>query len=394
MTSRNIPHLLEPLLEIEPSQSQSQILLTGILGANTNWLLLRYLYTLLKSSSASRSSPPSRPPAAAVSQPQGQRRLGTRMPIAAEPEFELRTSTHAQQQQNGGDAGDQGESGNESVGVLLVSFLRDFAFWKESAGRLGLDLEGLGRRGKLGFVDGLCVGFGSSGSDGEGGVVGGGGGLPVRRPPVPLAATGGSSAGATGAVPGRGPPQAPRPATTTTTTTTTGGSSSQRPVEGERWKRSLPSLAVADVSKTLHSALDELCQKNKKVVLVIDQLDFLLAATSDGNGLVSSALQDLLLDLREKSHATILTLSADDPLIASQVTTLDKDHASFVLSLAHEAEMVVSLRLLDTGIAKDVSGVVRITRGGDSGGEKQIEEKEYLYHVGGDGSVRVFERGQ
>ncbi|KAK3489157.1 uncharacterized protein B0T23DRAFT_445413 [Neurospora hispaniola] len=382
MTSRNIPHLLEPYLVIEPSQSQSQILLTGILGANTNWLLLRYLYTLLKSS-ASRSSP-SRPPA--VSQPQGQRRLGTRMPIAAEPEFERRTSTPAQEQ-NGGDAGDQGESGNESVGVLLVSFLRDFAFWKESAGRLGLDLEGLGRRGKLGFVDGLCVGVGS-GSDGEGVVVVGGGGLPVRRPPVPLAA--GGPAGATGAVPGRGP-QVPRPATTTTTT---GGSSLQGPVAGEKWKRSLPSLAVADVSKTLHSALDELCQKNKKVVLVIDQLDFLLAATSDGNGLVSSALQDLVLDLREKSHATILTLSADDPLITSQVTTLDKDHASFVLSLAHEAEMVVSLRLLDTGIAKDVSGVVRITRGGDSGGEKQIEEKEYLYHVGGDGSVRVFERGQ
>ena len=56
--------------------------------------------------------------------------------------------------------------------------------------------------------------------------------------------------------------------------------------------------------------------------------------------------------------------------------------------------MIVSLRLLDTGIAKDVSGVVRITRGGDSGGKRQIEEKEYLYHVGGDGGVKVFERGQ
>lgn len=87
-------------------------------------------------------------------------------------------------------------------------------------------------------------------------------------------------------------------------------------------------------------------------------------------------------------------MSADDPLIASQATTLEKDHASFVLSLAHEAETILSLRLLDTGIAKDVSGVVRITRGGDGGGERQIEEKEYLYHVGGDGGVRVFERGQ
>lgn len=241
----------------------------------------------------------------------------------------------------------------------------------------------------MGFVDGLCcVGPGSGSDDAtprEG--MGMGGGLPVRgsRPPVP--SVGG------GAVPGRVPPlAAARPAPASSQGRgqgmTAGGG-------GDKWKRSLPSLAVADVSKTLHAALDELCQKNKKVVLVIDQLDFLLAAMSDGNGpSVSSALKDLLLDLREKSHATILTLSADGPLIASQATTLEKDHASFVLSLAHEAEMILSLRLLDTGIAKDVSGVVRITRGGDSGGERQIEEKEYLYHVGGDGGVRVFERGQ
>lgn len=51
------------------------------------------------------------------------------------------------------------------------------------------------------------------------------------------------------------------------------------------------------------------------------------------------------------------------------------------------------MRLLDTGTAKDVSGVVRITRGG-GGLERAIEEHEYLYHVGGDGGVKVFERGQ
>lgn len=64
-----------------------------------------------------------------------------------------------------------------------------------------------------------------------------------------------------------------------------------------------------------------------------------------------------------------------------------------MLSAAHDAEMVMSLRLLDTGTAKDVSGVIRITRGGAEA-ERRIEEKEYLYHVGGDGGVRVFERGQ
>ena len=59
----------------------------------------------------------------------------------------------------------------------------------------------------------------------------------------------------------------------------------------------------------------------------------------------------------------------------------------------------MSLRLLDSGTARDVSGVVRITPGDqiaadDNGGQRRITEKELLYFVGGDGGVRVFERGQ
>jgi elongator complex protein 6 len=88
-----------------------------------------------------------------------------------------------------------------------------------------------------------------------------------------------------------------------------------------------------------------------------------------------------------------MTLSADDPLVTSQVTTLEKEHAALLLGIAHDSEMVLSLRLLDTGTAKDVSGVIRITRGGAES-ERKIDEHEYLYHIGGDIGVRVFERGQ
>lgn len=91
-------------------------------------------------------------------------------------------------------------------------------------------------------------------------------------------------------------------------------------------------------------------------------------------------------------HASIVTVAADEPLVGAQATTLEKEHASFVLGLAHAAEMVVGLRLLDTGTARDVSGVLRVTAGGD--GERTVEEAELLYFVGGDGSVKVFGRGQ
>lgn len=84
-------------------------------------------------------------------------------------------------------------------------------------------------------------------------------------------------------------------------------------------------------------------------------------------------------------------MAADDPLIKEQDTTLEKQHAWFALSLLHEANTVLSLRLLDTGAAKDVSGVIRISRGGGQGLSKG---HEYLYHVAGDGGVKVFERGQ
>jgi len=58
----------------------------------------------------------------------------------------------------------------------------------------------------------------------------------------------------------------------------------------------------------------------------------------------------------------------------------------------------MSLRLLDSGTARDISGVIRITIE-DKGAEddhavKRKEENELLYFVGGDGGVRVFERGQ
>jgi elongator complex protein 6 len=89
----------------------------------------------------------------------------------------------------------------------------------------------------------------------------------------------------------------------------------------------------------------------------------------------------------------MLTISADEPLIAAQTTTLEKEHAALALSLAHEADLVISLRLLDSGAAKDVSGVMRITRGGQDSGLKKVEEHEYLYFIGGDGGVKVFERG-
>lgn len=79
--SLRIPPLLEPYLAIPPEASL--ILLTSVLGASSNWLVLRFLHTAL---------------------------------INPDSSSEIQ--------------------GEDEVKVVLVSFMRDVNFWKENAKRL------------------------------------------------------------------------------------------------------------------------------------------------------------------------------------------------------------------------------------------------------------------
>jgi elongator complex protein 6 len=95
MTSR-IPPLLDPYLVLPPEASL--ILLTSVLGASTNWLVLRYLYSALL-------------PAAGVGR-------------------EL-------DRDGGIESGDaSGKAEGDRPAVVLVSFLRDLSFWREGARKL------------------------------------------------------------------------------------------------------------------------------------------------------------------------------------------------------------------------------------------------------------------
>ncbi|KAH8196577.1 hypothetical protein TruAng_009271 [Truncatella angustata] len=282
MASSRIPPLLEPYLGLPPEASL--IVLTSVLGASTNWLTQRYLCSFL--ATTSRNAP-------------------------AESE------------------GSNGLAEGDTC-VVLVSFMRDFAFWKEGMGRLGLDLDGLSKKQKFKFVDGLSGLFSAS-----------------SGPGIKL------------------------------------------PLAGNYGQHILRAASLAELQQVVQGALQTCVTRN--IVLVLDNPDLLLAAS--GNEVSAEALKDTLLNLRENVTSTVVTLAADEPLVSAQSTSLEKDHAAVTLSLAHEAEMVVSLRLLDTGTARDVSGVLRVTPGGDATGFV-TEERELLYFVGGDGGVRVFERGQ
>ncbi len=109
----------------------------------------------------------------------------------------------------------------------------------------------------------------------------------------------------------------------------------------------------------------------------------------------SEATNPITSSFFQQVHSIILTTSADGPLLHSRSSPLEINHAAFVVGLAHQARLVISLSGLETGAARDVSGVLRVGKGGaeEQEGEDEVVEKELLYLVSGDGGVKVFERG-
>lgn len=110
-------------------------------------------------------------------------------------------------------------------------------------------------------------------------------------------------------------------------------------------------------------------------------------------------LNNFILALRRYAHNVIVTLPADEPLLSASLdntasqTPLEVESAAFAVGIAHEADVVMSCRTLGSGWAADVSGTIRVTRGGGYEHDEEVKDGEWLYHVGGDGGVKVWDRG-
>lgn len=224
MASR-IPPLLEPYLGSPPERSL--VLLSGILGSTTNWLVFRYLYSLL--------SAPSKPAA---------QEAGLDSPSV------------------------------DGTNVVLVSFLRDYAFWKDGAGKLGIDLDVSTRKGKFVFVDGLSVLFQASQSH-----------APIRTPG-----------------------DAPR-------------------------SRILLSATLQHLREGLEDAMAQVQHSapEQRTVLIVDQPDLLLAAS--GESISNQGLRETLLDIREVSctgSRFVCTNVMSPSLLVSEVNTRFKIESAFV----------------------------------------------------------------
>jgi elongator complex protein 6 len=169
--------------------------------------------------------------------------------------------------------------------------------------------------------------------------------------------------------------------------------------------------------------------KTTHTLLILDTPSLLLHTTTPP--ITSTALSTLFLTLRNLPtvHSAIVSIPADGPFLAPAASlatahfhgqryvpngrgagaslegggheALESENAAFTVGAVQAARCVVQCRALGTGWAEDVSGVVRVTRGGCCDGEETdtddtgepVQEGEWLYYIGGDGGVKVWGRG-
>lgn len=270
-----------------------------------------------------------------------------------------------------------GEVG-EGHNVVFVSWMRELEFWKqESRKGVGLDLERFRGENRLVFVDGLtelCLDAIGNGHDKDF----------QKTQALPVRASPGR------AMPARGPAQlAPSLLPTAS------------------MSNSLKSLDLAHIKTVLLNAVSSLNKSmQRRTLIILDNPDMLLALNPS---LTPSAWTSFVLELhRHPCVSHVLThIQADSSLSGANVPPqpLEIAHHNLLVKCAHISRRILGIRVLDTGVARDVSGVIRITEQmvdwlnlglDDESGKIDVDGgkgKEFLYQVKGDGSVKVFERG-
>jgi elongator complex protein 6 len=191
------------------------------------------------------------------------------------------------------------------------------------------------------------------------------------------------------------PRRSPLPPSTRDTTP----QQSTRPTAQPSYVHFLDSHSPSSLQEVVTRAIGSL-DPEAEILMVIDSPEIPLGTASTS----ASSVLSLLLKLRHLVHATVVLLPADvfpqhnrlhhlaNP--SHVLTPLDIEQQQLLLSLAHQADYVLATRNLDTGVAKDVSGVIRITKGGRGEENSAVaKDKEYLYLVDANRSVKVWERG-
>ncbi|KAF2867201.1 hypothetical protein BDV95DRAFT_671396 [Massariosphaeria phaeospora] len=346
--SSRIPPLLQPCIRLP--KDKSILLVTSTLGASANWLIIRFICDALSSTA-----------------------------------------------KDGGLSDEINTLGEGGVNIILVSWMQEWEFWKQEARKGGgLDLDRAKREGRMAFVDGLRALFLPDGGEKNENI-------PVTKttqtPPVRTLP---------GGIPARGPAAVPARTTPSASTIPARNLPEQTSASTKQGHYTLCSPDLAHLKSTIQTAVAHLTPTSTsttttKTLLILDTPSILLATTPT---ISPSSLTSLVLTLHTTLPHILVHSHADDPLLSLSTPPqpLELAHHNFVVKVAHMSRRVLSVRVLDTGVARDVSGVLRVTENKVGLGDLRVKGKEeeeddgnggreVLYYVKGDGSVRVFERG-
>ena len=123
-----IPPLLEPYLHL-PNEL-SLILITGVLNASANWLVVKYLSTLLTDNVATNGH---RFGKNTSTEPEKSGVLENERRKVHEEASEVQGAPAPKSGNEGLDAGV-----NDEYGVVLVGFMRDWEFWSTEGRKIGV----------------------------------------------------------------------------------------------------------------------------------------------------------------------------------------------------------------------------------------------------------------
>ncbi|CCE61640.1 hypothetical protein TPHA_0A05660 [Tetrapisispora phaffii CBS 4417] len=158
----------------------------------------------------------------------------------------------------------------------------------------------------------------------------------------------------------------------------------------------MTNFIVNNIGKSNEVTLKTLVEKfptNTNGTIFLEQPELLLSLLDD---LTSDQLQKMfIIPLMKKCG--LLIIASNTGLVA-----IDEDHIAakeltefkrFFISNMHKALVIMNLKPLDTGRAKDITGTLRITRGGKHNSYDKIHpvENEYLYLTKRD-STKLFYR--
>ncbi len=115
--------------------------------------------------------------------------------------------------------------------------------------------------------------------------------------------------------------------------------------------------------------------RHNPTFLLLDRIDVALAHTP------AATLFQTILKLKDLCQCTFVFINGDSALTRdAALHELEYQHQSFLMLVAHASARLLSVRPLQTGLAKDVTGILRITYGGSTyGNHTDVGSLEVLY---------------